>query len=113
MDGIDEFDAGLFRLAAGEATTLDPQARILLEQTAEALHQADALMLQPRVAAQCGVYIGCMYTEYLDTVLGPLVRSCRAFKSLHDILHMLAQGLQQSTRLWHSLCWWRLNWKPS
>ena len=33
VDGVDTFDASLFGLAAGEALALDPQARILLEQT--------------------------------------------------------------------------------
>lgn len=33
MDGIDRFDSGAFRLKYAEAAALDPQARILLEQT--------------------------------------------------------------------------------
>ena len=33
VDAVDMFDANLFGLASGEALALDPQARILLEQT--------------------------------------------------------------------------------
>ena len=33
VDGISSFDAAAFRLASSEAVALDPQARILLEQT--------------------------------------------------------------------------------
>lgn len=33
VDGIDRFDSGAFRLPYAEAAALDPQARILLEQT--------------------------------------------------------------------------------
>ena len=33
VEGTAEFDAGAYRLASGEALALDPQARIVLEQT--------------------------------------------------------------------------------
>ena len=33
VDGVHDFDAAAFMLAPGEATTMDPQARILLQQT--------------------------------------------------------------------------------
>jgi Beta-ketoacyl synthase, N-terminal domain len=33
VDGVDQFDSGAFRLPYAEAAALDPQARILLEQT--------------------------------------------------------------------------------
>ena len=78
LEGTSAFDAAAFRLAGGEAVALDPQARLLLEQAAEALAAG------PRAWDEgTGVYIGCMYTEYLDSVLGPLVglralqRGCR------------------------------------
>ncbi|KAK9834736.1 hypothetical protein WJX74_008822 [Apatococcus lobatus] len=67
VDCVDAFDASLFGLAAGEALALDPQARILLEQTQEALMQANL----GKATGATGVYIGCMYTEYLDSILGP------------------------------------------
>lgn len=67
VDGVDVFDASLFGLAAGEALALDPQARILLEQTHVALMQGRL----GSASGATGVYIGCMYTEYLDSILGP------------------------------------------
>ena len=33
MDGVAEFDEGLFRLSRAEAGGLDPQCRVLLENT--------------------------------------------------------------------------------
>ena len=33
VDAVDLFDAAAFRLAASEATAMDPQTRICLEQT--------------------------------------------------------------------------------
>ena len=33
LDGVDSFDNGLFRLAKAEAVAMDPQCRVLLEQT--------------------------------------------------------------------------------
>eukprot|EP00884_Botryococcus_braunii_P010934 jgi/Botrbrau1/19842/Bobra.0124s0078.1 len=44
-------------------------ARILLEQVAEVLTGPQGMTAN--VLGSTGVYIGCMYTEYLDSVLGP------------------------------------------
>lgn len=75
VDGVAEFDAQPFRLGPADAVGLDPQARILLEQVAEVVGTADA-------PARTGVYIGCMYTEYLDSVLGPLGEADRASQAI-------------------------------
>jgi acyl transferase domain-containing protein len=40
LEGLDEFDPGLFRMPPNEAMALDPQSRMLLEQTHLALTQA-------------------------------------------------------------------------
>ncbi|KAK9829172.1 hypothetical protein WJX72_004291 [[Myrmecia] bisecta] len=69
-DGVDAIDAAAFRLAYGEAVGMDPQARILLEQTQEVLASAGTAF-EPSLEGSTGVYIGCMYTEYLDSILGP------------------------------------------
>ena len=99
LEGLDEFDQGVFGLAPSDAITLDPQARILLEQVQvrRRPHLCSCLvhvgvvqystgtgMVQevagaPGQALQqhrssAGVYVGCMYSEYLDSVLEPLVR---------------------------------------
>ncbi len=39
-DGVDMFDAALFRMSPAEAAATDPQQRILLEETHSALHHA-------------------------------------------------------------------------
>ncbi|KAK9841826.1 hypothetical protein WJX81_005522 [Elliptochloris bilobata] len=60
---IDSFDAALFRLSLAEGQAMDPQTRILLEQTWTAL--ADAAAAMPAAPTErTGVYVGCMYQEY-------------------------------------------------
>ena len=77
-DGVADFDAGMFGLAAAEAVTLDPQQRILMEQTAAALRQTEpAAAMEARSSGSgslTGVYVGCMYHEWLDVMV-----SCSTF----------------------------------
>jgi acyl transferase domain-containing protein len=82
------FDAALFNLSAAEAVTIDPQQRMLIEQTAVALRQAGPGMAeaaaavtanQPRAAGGSGsgsaaagltgVYVGCMNHEWLNVMV--------------------------------------------
>ena len=68
LDGIDLFDREAFRLSQSEVVGMDPQIRMLLENT------GDLLMLSSPLednTNNVGVYVGCMYTEYLDGVLMP------------------------------------------
>ena len=55
----------LHRLSHSEAALMDPQARILLEQTSLAL---DAAVCQP--TAHTGVYVGVMHMEYIQHITG-------------------------------------------
>ncbi|KAL4457258.1 hypothetical protein ABPG75_012123 [Micractinium tetrahymenae] len=72
LDSLAAFDAAAFRLSTSEAACLDPQARMLLEHTHELLVPPASAAAAPAVGSSVGVYVGCMYTEYLDGILGPL-----------------------------------------
>jgi Beta-ketoacyl synthase, N-terminal domain/Phosphopantetheine attachment site len=80
VNEVANFDSQPFRLGAADAIGLDPQARILLEQVAEVLAGVDGLT--NTVLGSTGVYVGCMYTEYLDSVLGPLGIADRASQAI-------------------------------
>lgn len=63
VDGIEQFDAGFFRISPVEAQLLDPQQRMMLETTWEALE--DAGMNPDRLkGSRTGVYTGISNDEY-------------------------------------------------
>ncbi len=63
VDEIDQFDAGFFRISPVEAQLLDPQQRMMLETTWEALE--DAGMDPDRLkGSRTGVYTGISNDEY-------------------------------------------------
>lgn len=55
--GIEQFDAGFFRIAPVEAMAMDPQQRLLLEVSVEAVEQA-AIPLERLRGSRAGVYVG-------------------------------------------------------
>jgi len=63
ISNIDQFDSAAFRMGRAESTALDPQTRMLLQITGDALHGAQSL--DP---ATTGTYVGCMFTDYMDYV---------------------------------------------
>ncbi|HKE19326.1 MAG TPA: beta-ketoacyl synthase N-terminal-like domain-containing protein [Kofleriaceae bacterium] len=63
VDDIDRFDAALFDLSPREAEQLDPQQRMLLEETWAALE--DSGDLSPRLAgSRTGVFVGMATLDY-------------------------------------------------
>ncbi|QHG16476.1 type I polyketide synthase [Nostoc sp. ATCC 53789] len=62
---IDQFDAQFFGISPREAISLDPQQRILLEVSWEALENA-AVAPQNLVGSQTGVFIGLISNEYMQ-----------------------------------------------
>lgn len=87
VEGADAFDAGLFSISSAEAALMDPQQRLILECTYEALQgstfaDAGAAPALPSAAAKpaakvrapgkppdapdVGVFVGASYAEYLQ-----------------------------------------------
>lgn len=67
LDGIDLFDAGFFGISPREAEKVDPQHRILLELTWEALEDA-AIVPKALTGTRAGVYVGLWSGEYESVV---------------------------------------------
>ncbi|MFJ5779711.1 amino acid adenylation domain-containing protein [Streptomyces sp. NPDC093094] len=70
LDDLEQFDADLFGISPREAVSMDPQQRLVLEASWEALEHSgirpDAL-----TGSRTGVYLGCMRSDY-DTGNAPL-----------------------------------------
>ncbi|WP_062216675.1 type I polyketide synthase [Streptomyces sp. NBRC 109706] len=69
IDGVEEFDAGLFGLTPREAQVLDPQHRLLLEHSWAALE--DAGCDPARFEGSVGVFAGTAWSTYLTSNLVP------------------------------------------
>ncbi|MFY0578026.1 SDR family NAD(P)-dependent oxidoreductase [Cystobacter fuscus] len=66
MDDVEQFDPMFFKISGLEATYMDPQQRMVLEESWKALEDAGyagaAVQGQP-----CGVYIGTQISDYLTS----------------------------------------------
>ena len=72
LDRVDEFDAEFFGIPPREAATLDPQHRLVLEVTWEALENA-GLAPTALAGSQTGVFVGITISEYLQLIHKSLV----------------------------------------
>ncbi|OMD74247.1 MULTISPECIES: non-ribosomal peptide synthetase [Paenibacillus] len=69
LEGADQFDAGFFHVSPREAEVMDPQHRIFLENTWEALEHAgyDPVRFEGKI----GIYAGTAFNTYLLNNLLP------------------------------------------
>ncbi|WP_070198818.1 SDR family NAD(P)-dependent oxidoreductase [Streptomyces oceani] len=63
IDDHDRFDPGFFNLSGVEATYMDPQQRVFLEEAWKALEDAGYAGSATR-GNRCGVYVGCQDSGY-------------------------------------------------
>lgn len=67
LKDIDKFDANFFNISGVEATYMDPQQRILLEESWNALEDAGYVGDNLKNES-CGIYIGCTSGDYQKVV---------------------------------------------
>nr|WP_294549484.1 SDR family NAD(P)-dependent oxidoreductase [uncultured Rhodopila sp.] len=78
--GVDEFDAGFFRISRREADVMDPQQRLFLQSCWGALE--DAGYPEDRLSGRkCGIYAGIMGSDYAC-----LLREAGAIPDAHTLL---------------------------
>ena len=65
IDGIDRFDPVFFGISGLEATYMDPQQRLFLEEAWKALEHAGhaGASMEGR---RCGVFVGCSAGDYQE-----------------------------------------------
>ena len=66
LQDVDVFDVDRFHMNKGEALALDPQARLLLHITCEALHDAGGAYNLESMGSRTGTYVGCMFMDYMN-----------------------------------------------
>lgn len=83
IDDVDCFDADFFRIPAEEAASIDPQLRLLMEETYRAVEDA-GIDMRSLAGSRTGVFVGYEYAEYehhlrkldnQDVMKGPLFSS--------------------------------------
>ena len=90
IHGIDRFDASFFYISPREAASLDPQHRMLLELSWEALEHA-AISPDVLQGSRTGVFIGMCGSDYLDMLKASGIERIDAYMATGNA-HSTAAG---------------------
>lgn len=77
LDDIDSFDAGFFNILPADAILMDPQHRLVLEESWKTLEMAGYTGERLKNAV-CGLYVGCMGNDYYEKLLTDAKREITA-----------------------------------
>ena len=66
LQDVDVFDIHCFHMNKGEALALDPQARLLLHVTCEALQDSGSSFDLESMGSRTSTYVGCMFMDYMN-----------------------------------------------
>ncbi|MGP3980114.1 amino acid adenylation domain-containing protein [Streptomyces sp. KR80] len=83
VEGLNDFDAGFFRLSPAEAQWIDPQQRHLVQSAWRALEDAG---LAEKPQRSTGVFVGASYQHYRDIVVGDVVQTAAGLGNHNAIL---------------------------
>eukprot|EP01028_Stygiella_incarcerata_P005930 TRINITY_DN2444_c0_g1_i1.p1 TRINITY_DN2444_c0_g1~~TRINITY_DN2444_c0_g1_i1.p1 ORF type:complete len:4839 (-),score=1309.12 TRINITY_DN2444_c0_g1_i1:231-13373(-) len=68
LEDIDQFDSDFFGISGSEARMMDPQQRLILEVSWEALLDSGVATKDDLVGKNCGVFVGMTSLEYLQRI---------------------------------------------
>jgi acyl transferase domain-containing protein/acyl carrier protein len=92
IDDVDQFDANFFGISPREAKSMDPQQRVLLEVSWEALESA-GIQHDKLLGSNTGIFIGAVALDYRDRFVNMLPASLSTYALTGNLLSIISGRL--------------------